>query len=248
MLQLEAAEGASENGLDEKAFDRLRRARELARDGLQEARRSVFALRPRALEDQKLPDAIRELLDKLTRDTPLKAEFTVYGSPRELSLAIEQVCSAWRRKHDQCATPCQCSAIHRETDVQAGCRLTGNERRWLRFRSRDGNHEALEFSGCENGRRRWAANSTSGARREREPLSPFERPSPRKSDRRAVRNGQPMSHAGTSDLTWALTRPDGFVSGNFCGPRNEKRNLASLRHELSLPRNFAKPIHPERNV
>jgi signal transduction histidine kinase len=67
-----------------KASGHLERASQLARESLQEARRSVRALRPQALEENSLSIALNELLAKMTADTPITAKLTVDGEPRLL--------------------------------------------------------------------------------------------------------------------------------------------------------------------
>jgi signal transduction histidine kinase len=90
IVQLEAAEDAQTHGLKKENVDHLRRASELARDSLQEARRSVFALRPQVLEQRELADALNELITKMTAGTSLQAELTVDGTPRKLPAEVEQ--------------------------------------------------------------------------------------------------------------------------------------------------------------
>lgn len=90
IVQLEAAEDAQTHGLKKENVNHLRRASELARDSLQEARRSVFALRPQALEQRELADALNEMIAKMTAGTSLQAELTVDGTPRKLPAEIEQ--------------------------------------------------------------------------------------------------------------------------------------------------------------
>ena len=58
IVQLEAAEDATSRGLPDEAAKHLVRARDLARDSLKEARRSVQALRPQALDDFGLGNAL----------------------------------------------------------------------------------------------------------------------------------------------------------------------------------------------
>lgn len=60
ILQLEACEDAQSTGDAPKAGRHLERARQLARDSLSEARRSIFALRPVALERKTLIDALAD--------------------------------------------------------------------------------------------------------------------------------------------------------------------------------------------
>jgi signal transduction histidine kinase len=90
ILQLEAAEEAISQRLAAKAGEHLARAGELAREGLQEARRSVWALRPRTLEEKNLCVALRGLIQKLTSGTSVQAEFIVQGQSRELPLEWEE--------------------------------------------------------------------------------------------------------------------------------------------------------------
>jgi len=67
-----------------KASGHLDRAGELARESLREARRSVQALRPQALEEKQLSEALKDLIEKMTRGTTVHAKFTLRGQPREL--------------------------------------------------------------------------------------------------------------------------------------------------------------------
>lgn len=59
----------------------IRRARDLARQGLSETRRSVRALRSEALETGTLPEALRKALAETTRDTGLATQFYLEGTP-----------------------------------------------------------------------------------------------------------------------------------------------------------------------
>lgn len=63
VAQLEAAEQALGGDTDDAAT-RIRRAKDTARDGLAEARRTVEALRPASLEEVDLPDALAELAER----------------------------------------------------------------------------------------------------------------------------------------------------------------------------------------
>ncbi|MEL7223461.1 MAG: GAF domain-containing protein, partial [Cyanobacteria bacterium J06576_12] len=69
----------------QKAQTYILRARDLARKGLSEARRSVSALRSEALETDTLTDALRKILDQTTRDTGLKTQFHLLGEPCALA-------------------------------------------------------------------------------------------------------------------------------------------------------------------
>jgi PAS domain S-box-containing protein len=79
IVQLEAAGDATSKGLTSEAGDHLSRAAELARNSLNEARRSVMALRPQALQDRDLSAAMSEMIDKMTARTSLRAQFGVEG-------------------------------------------------------------------------------------------------------------------------------------------------------------------------
>jgi signal transduction histidine kinase len=81
IVQLEAAEDATARGFAHEAHEHLARARDLARESLNEARRSVHALRPRALDGAGLSDALAKLFENMTRDTALASEFSVVGQP-----------------------------------------------------------------------------------------------------------------------------------------------------------------------
>lgn len=84
ILHVEAAEEAMSRKRLETVIGHLRGAGEIARDGLREARRSVRALRPLALEEKKLAEVLEELIMKLTVGTAVQATFTLQGEPREL--------------------------------------------------------------------------------------------------------------------------------------------------------------------
>lgn len=79
IVQLEAAEDARLKDLPEAADEHVTRARELARESLQEARRSVHALRPRVLSEKSLCQALQELIGKMTTGTGLHGELRTSG-------------------------------------------------------------------------------------------------------------------------------------------------------------------------
>jgi len=81
ILQLEAAEDALAQGQPKDVAHHLTRAGQMARQGLQDARRSVHALRPQALERHGLVRALRELFEGMTLGTSLAARFKVTGTP-----------------------------------------------------------------------------------------------------------------------------------------------------------------------
>ena len=88
VLQLEAAEQASEGSLAEVP-DHLSRAKNLARESLQEARRSVWDLLPQALEERSLDAALEEEVRRFTAVGQEKASFRVSGDRRELPANIQ---------------------------------------------------------------------------------------------------------------------------------------------------------------
>nr|CAA9218733.1 diguanylate cyclase/phosphodiesterase (GGDEF & EAL domains) with PAS/PAC sensor(s) [uncultured Armatimonadetes bacterium] len=73
----------------EKALPALIQARDLAKSSLAEARRSVLALRPNALENASLPDALRKQVDAMTAGTPLRPRLEVLGAPCPLAPRTE---------------------------------------------------------------------------------------------------------------------------------------------------------------
>jgi signal transduction histidine kinase len=86
-VQLQAA--ASQLDLDRgKAAASLETAMRLTREGLDDVRRSVAALRASPLEQQPLADAIRSLVDELST-TGTSATLTVNGAARPLSPPAE---------------------------------------------------------------------------------------------------------------------------------------------------------------
>jgi len=90
IVQLEAVEEAMSRSLPAKAEECLTRAGQLARESLQEARRSVQALRPRALQEKDLCEALKALILKMTEGTSVQTSFMVQGEPRDLPLEWEE--------------------------------------------------------------------------------------------------------------------------------------------------------------
>ena len=84
IVQLEAAEDAISCGYRKEADNHLHRAGELARQSLSEARRSVHALRPRALEEHNFWDALKGTIKNTTAGTALHATFEAQGKLPEL--------------------------------------------------------------------------------------------------------------------------------------------------------------------
>ena len=84
VTQLQAARSAPAD-----ASDHVDRAAQLARDSLDEARRSVRALGPRELTDDALPDAVRALVAQWSADTGVPAVLQTTGPVRPLHEEIE---------------------------------------------------------------------------------------------------------------------------------------------------------------
>lgn len=86
ITQLEAAQQSSHEA--ERAR-RIGNAKRLARDSLAEARRSVQALRPRVLENSKLPDALAGEVARWSATSGVAAETRTTGEPRALHPEVE---------------------------------------------------------------------------------------------------------------------------------------------------------------
>ncbi|MFQ5875546.1 MAG: histidine kinase, partial [Dehalococcoidia bacterium] len=95
VLQLEAAEQASDDSPTEVP-EHLSRAKNLARESLQEARRSVWNPVPQALERRPLDTALQEEVRRFGAAGTEKASFTLSGEPRslpsELQAALLRIC------------------------------------------------------------------------------------------------------------------------------------------------------------
>jgi signal transduction histidine kinase len=83
LLQLGAAERLL--AVDpEQGQAHLQSVRDLAREGLVEARRSAHALRPQALEQMDLARALARMTEQLSTDPSTRIEFRLDGAPRPL--------------------------------------------------------------------------------------------------------------------------------------------------------------------
>ena len=90
IVQLEAAEDAISCRCRKEADDHLHRAGELARRSLSEARRSVHALRPQALEEHNFWDALKGIIKNTTVGTALHTKFAAQGKPPDLPLVWQE--------------------------------------------------------------------------------------------------------------------------------------------------------------
>jgi signal transduction histidine kinase len=86
LLHLEAA-----NSLDGaiNASECLDKARELAKGGLEDARRMLLGLRPKSLEGGHLCYALSQLAESFSRDFGINCTFGASGRPHQLSEEIE---------------------------------------------------------------------------------------------------------------------------------------------------------------
>src|SRR5882762_5358643 len=84
IVQLEAAEDAISCGHHKRADKHLHRAAGLARQSLSEARRSVHALRPDALERDNLWEALKGIIKSTTAGTALRTTCELRGKLPEL--------------------------------------------------------------------------------------------------------------------------------------------------------------------
>jgi PAS domain S-box-containing protein len=84
IMQLEAAEKAIEHHRPRQADEHLRRAGGLARESLNEARRSVHALRPEALKEGNFWNALKGMIKSITVGTALHPSFKVQGKVDQL--------------------------------------------------------------------------------------------------------------------------------------------------------------------
>jgi signal transduction histidine kinase len=90
IIQLDIAVDAMRDEEPEAAAKHIRRARELARESLAEARRSVHALRPQALEQADFADALRAIITNTTAGTSLQSDFQLRGEPHKLQSSVEE--------------------------------------------------------------------------------------------------------------------------------------------------------------
>jgi signal transduction histidine kinase len=86
ITQLEAAQ---QTGSETERERRIATATRLARDSLAEARRSVQALRPQALEGSKLPDALADEVTRWSEASGVPAEVAATGDARALHPEVE---------------------------------------------------------------------------------------------------------------------------------------------------------------
>lgn len=89
IIQLEAADDILLED-PQAAMHHFEQARQLARDSLAGARRSMWALRPQMLEKGDLTFAIGSLVENLTKETPINIDFCHEGQTARYSRHIEE--------------------------------------------------------------------------------------------------------------------------------------------------------------
>ena len=90
IVQLEAVEDAIACCRRKEANEHLQRASELARRSLNEARRSVHALRPQALQGGNFWEALKGIIKNTTAATALHTTFSLRGKLRDLPLTWQE--------------------------------------------------------------------------------------------------------------------------------------------------------------
>ena len=139
LLHLEAAEGSDEI---QNVSDCLAQARELARCGLEDARRMLLGLRPRSLEGARLSDALKQLTERFSRDCGIQCAFSLSGRAYKLSeevenelyrVAQEALCNV--RKHSRAASV---SILLRFKSGGVSLRIKDNGRGFVRARQQAG--------------------------------------------------------------------------------------------------------------
>ena len=96
IVQLEAADDAIGCSRRKEANEHLQRAAELARRSLSEARRSVHALRPEALQAGNFWDALQGIVKNTTAGTALHTRFELRGQLRDLPPVWQENLAAHR--------------------------------------------------------------------------------------------------------------------------------------------------------
>jgi signal transduction histidine kinase len=107
LLNLEAVNGFEQADW-QIVSECLARARELAKSGLEDARRMLLGLRPKPLENARLSEVLAELAERFSRECGINCSFRTTGSSRNLPdeidnelyrVAQEALCNV--RKHSR---------------------------------------------------------------------------------------------------------------------------------------------------
>ena len=88
LLHLEAADNLH-NAEQQDISQYVTRAKELAKCGLEDARRMLLGLRPKSLEGAQLCDALKQLADNFFRDCGIECSFCLRGRAYKLSETAE---------------------------------------------------------------------------------------------------------------------------------------------------------------
>jgi signal transduction histidine kinase len=86
LLHLEAVSGSDQIV---NLSECLARIKDLAKCGLEDARRMLLGLRPKSLQGANLPDALNQLAERFSRDCGIHCSFNVSGRPHRLTEEIE---------------------------------------------------------------------------------------------------------------------------------------------------------------
>ena len=147
IVQLEAAEDAMVGGHCDEADLHLRRAGDLARESLGEARRSVHALRPSALQHNNFWLALKGIIRNTTVGTALHTSFEVQG-------AVPDLPQSWQANLMHIGQEALTNALKYSHANHFGTRLQFNARELLLEFSDDGDgfnvkdgHDGLGLTG-----------------------------------------------------------------------------------------------------
>ena len=110
LLHLEATNGSEEAV---NLSECLAEIRELAKNGLEDARRMLLGLRPKSLEGANLSDALAQLAKGFSRDCGIDCTFNLSGRPHNLTeetenefyrVAQEALCNVRKHSRANCAS------------------------------------------------------------------------------------------------------------------------------------------------
>lgn len=88
LLHLEAARAAT-NSRRHRLSQRLARARQLAKCGLEDTRRMLLGLRPKPLDGPHFVGALHKLAKGFSRDCGIDCKFSISGTPRDLPQNVQ---------------------------------------------------------------------------------------------------------------------------------------------------------------
>jgi signal transduction histidine kinase len=88
LLHLEAVKGSARAGR-QNISECLDRARELAKCGLEDARRMLLGLRPKSLDGAQLSEALGQLAERFSHDCGIRCAFSATGPTHPLPANVE---------------------------------------------------------------------------------------------------------------------------------------------------------------